>query len=77
MILLFSALLLSYCHKKQENLFASLRETFWLRPSALVHLTLEFSRVIPSVSEESAVGKIGGKRRHSAKKAVFAGMAPS
>jgi hypothetical protein len=31
----FSALFLSYCHKKQENLFASLRKTFWLRPSAL------------------------------------------
>jgi hypothetical protein len=40
-------------------------------------LTLEFSRVIPSVSEESAVGKNGGKRCHSAKKAVFAGIARS
>jgi hypothetical protein len=43
----------------------------------LARLTLEFSRVIPSVSEESAVGKIGGKRCHSAKKAVFAGMVRS
>jgi hypothetical protein len=32
---------------------------------------------MPNVSEASAVGKIGGKRRHSAKKAVFAGMARS
>jgi hypothetical protein len=38
---------------------------------------LEFFRVMPNVSEASAVGKIGGKRRHSAKKAVFAGMARS
>jgi hypothetical protein len=57
----FSALLLSCCHKKQEHLFAplrlcvsaSLRETFWLRPSALVTLvTRNFSHskkgVIPS-----------------------------
>jgi hypothetical protein len=36
----------------------------------LPHLILEFSRVIPSVSEESAVGKIGGKRCHSAKKVM-------
>jgi hypothetical protein len=32
-----SALLLIYCHKKQENLFASLRETFCLLLSALAH----------------------------------------
>jgi hypothetical protein len=46
--MLISALLLSYCHKKQEHLFASLRlcvsaslrETFWLRPSALDPLWL-------------------------------------
>jgi hypothetical protein len=34
----------------------------------LVHLTLEFSRVLPNVGEASAVGKIGGKQCHSAKK---------
>jgi hypothetical protein len=41
------------------------------------HLTLEFSRLMPNVGEASAVGKIGAKRCHSAKKAVFAGMARS
>jgi hypothetical protein len=32
---------------------------------------------MPKVGGASAVGKIGGKRCHSAKKAVFAGMARS
>jgi hypothetical protein len=37
----------------------------------LVHLTLEFSRLMPNSGEASAVGKIGAKRRHSAKKRLF------
>jgi hypothetical protein len=58
---------------QKGEIFGPLRETFWLRPSALVtlaHLTLEFSRVMPNIREASAVEKIGEKRRHSAKKAT-------
>ena len=32
------------CHKKQENLFAPLRETFWLWPSALEGFSGTFAR---------------------------------
>jgi hypothetical protein len=42
----------------------------------LVHLTLEFSRLMPNRGEASAVGKIGAKRRHSAKKGCFRGHGP-